>query len=74
MGALDLHAGAFEAEAFGVADDADGGDDAIDRDVLGFAARLDGDGNAVRPFFHALDGGPGDDRHALLLEGLAGKS
>ena len=41
VGAVDLHPGAFEAEVLDVADDADGGDHAVDGDLLRLAAGLD---------------------------------
>ena len=39
MRAVDLHAGAFQPDILHIADDADGGDDPIHRDVLALAAR-----------------------------------
>ena len=39
VAALDLHAGALEAEILGVAGDADGHDHALDRDLLGSCRR-----------------------------------
>jgi hypothetical protein len=38
VGLLDLHLGAFEADILDIADDADGRDDAVDRDLLRLAA------------------------------------
>jgi hypothetical protein len=73
MGAVDFDAGAFQADPFDIADDADGGNHAIDGDVLRLAAGFHGDRDAVGGFLHALHGGAGQDLHALLLERLVGE-
>ena len=41
MGAVDLHLGAFKADILDIADDADRGDDPVDRDFLRLAAGFD---------------------------------
>src|SRR6185437_10342515 len=69
--ALGLHAELLEAEILDVADDADGGDDALGRDLLGLAIRLDGGGDAVGLLVEFADLGVREDFNALLLEALA---
>ncbi len=54
MRAIDLHAGAFQADPLHVADDADGGDHPIHRDVLALAARLHRDGDVVAALLRAF--------------------
>src|SRR5580704_13713601 len=71
--AIDLHAGAFKAEIFHVANDTDGRDHAIHRDVLALAAGLDGDGDVVLALLRAFYGGADQDADALLLERLVGE-
>jgi hypothetical protein len=70
MRAIDLDRGALDTNTFHVANDTDGGDHPIDRDVARFAACLDGHRDVVGGFFNTLHGGAGQDRHALPLERL----
>ena len=69
--ALGFHAELFQAEIFDIADDADGGDDALDRDRLRLAALFDGGGDAVGFLVELGHLGVGVDLDALLLEALA---
>src|SRR3569833_2939705 len=70
--ALELYAELFEANVLDIADDADGGDDAIDGDLLAFVVGLNGGGDAVGLLVELGDFGVRHDLHALLLELLAG--
>src|SRR3569832_226485 len=71
--ALGLHAKLLEAEILDIADDADGGDDAVYRDLLRLAVGFDRRGDAVRLLFELRHLGAGHDLDALFLEALAGK-
>ena len=51
MGPFHFDLGVFKADIFGIADDADRGDDAIDGYFLLFATGLDGHGHVVVAFF-----------------------
>ena len=63
----------FEAEAFDIAGDADGEDDAVDGDLAGQARFGQPGRDAVFVAHEALHAGPGMDGHALLGEGFARK-
>ena len=73
VAALDLHAGAFEADALDIADDADRQDHPLDGDLERLAAGLDLRGDVVAAALQALHRRAGVDLDALLLEALAGK-
>ena len=73
--ALGFHAEFFQAEIFDVADDTDGGDDALDGKRLRAAfAVVDGRGNAVGLLVEFCHFGAGENFYALLLETLARES
>src|SRR5690348_9671905 len=74
MRLLDLDAGLLVAVVLHIADDADGQDDAVDRQRFGLAVPcLQRCGNIVGAFLKLLDRGGGPDLHALLLERLGGE-
>ena len=71
---FDFYAQRFQAEAFDVADDADGGDEALGFDRLALAvAVLDGSVDATAAALHRRNLGSGEDADAVLLERLAGE-
>ena len=70
MRAVHLHLRALKAEILDIADDADGGDQAVGRDLLHLAIRLDDRSDAVRALADALHPRAGQQLHALLGEGL----
>jgi hypothetical protein len=68
--AVGLHTELFQSEAFDIADDAGGGDDAVGRDLFGFAARFDRCRDAVAVLVELRHLGAGHDPDALLFERL----
>src|ERR1700722_13310297 len=70
--ALGLHAEFLQTEIFDVADNADGGDDALDgKRLYATFAIIDGGGDAVAGLVELGDLGAGIDLDALLLETFA---
>ena len=70
---LGFHADLFKAEILDVADNADGGDDALDIERLCPTFALESRGDAIGLLLQLGDLGIGQDLDALFLELLAGK-
>src|SRR3954451_1170279 len=70
---LGFHADLFKAEILDVADNADGGDDALDIERLCPTFALEDRGHAIGLLLQLGDLGIGQDLDALFLELLAGK-
>ena len=73
MGAVNLDAQFLQPQSFGIADDAHGGDDRVECHFLNLAVFFDMGGHRAFGAVELLDCGFFKDRHALLLEGLAGE-